>query len=440
MNLEQMRAAAIKAAQAIIAKAKAENREHTADEVTELEAKAAEVTELDGKIAAAKRSADVAAKFAGLTVDENGIELDANGTPKAKGDGTGTGTKAKADDPADAQTLGEWFVKSGGVKSLESSAGTQRSVAVKGEFTGPKAKAATDTQVTGGAYAGPGQTGLLVPGFDTNVEMTPRQQPTIANLLGSGTTTLTALTYFVQGVKDGRPAATAELGRKPQVHYNWTSRTDTLKKIAGITKISDEAEQDIPYLVSEINGQLLYDLAMEEERLLLNGTGTDPEIQGLLNRSGIQSVTAVAADAVQDVVFRAMTQVQTATMLAPDGIVIHPLTYQALRLKRDGNGQYYGGGFFQGQYGNDGFDWQPPLWGMRTVVTAAVDVNTILTGNFRSAATVYRKGGIRLESTNSNEDDFEFNRITIRAEERLMLQVRRPLAIAKVNVAAATGN
>lgn len=440
MNLKEQRAGLLAKAQGIIAKVKGENRaDLTPEEMAELKGIDAEVAELDTKIKAADDSADLMARL-GKSDPEGG---------KAKGDkgaGPDGGKGSVIDEDGNvldtpARSLGEHFVKSGGLEAMQKAAGdsSRFQVGTTDEYMGPlRSKAATDTQVAGSTYAGPGQTGLLVPGFDTNVEMAPRVQPTIANLLSSGTTTLTALTYFVQGVKDGAPAPTKELGRKPQVHYNWTSRTDTLKKIAGVTKISDEAIQDLAYLVSEIDGQLLYDLVMAEENQLVNGSGTDPEIEGLLNRSGVQRITAVAGDAAQDVIFRAMTSVQVASQLAPDGIVIHPLSYQELRLKRDGNGQYFGGGFFQGQYGNGGgLDWQPPLWGLRTVVTPAVAVDQVLVGAFRAAGTVYRKGGVRLESTNSNEDDFEFNRITIRAEERILLQLRRPLAIAIVDLTLA---
>lgn len=436
MNLKEQLAALIKSAQEITVKVKAEGRAPTEDETAKLKEFGVKHDELVAAIAKADESDAVLAKFANMTPAAPDAPKDDKAPAGKSAKGTNAAPEVKA-----VSSLGDFFVKSGGVEAMQKAADSSSrfQASVPDEYTGPlHSKAATDTQVTGGTFAGPGQAGLLVPGFDTNVEMAPRVQPTIANLLSSGTTTLTALTYFVQGVKDGAPAPTAELGRKPQVHYNWTSRTDTLKKIAGVTKISDEAIEDLAYLVSEIDGQLLYDLTMAEENQLLNGSGTDPEITGILNRSGIQSITAVAEDAAQDVIFRAMTSVQTASQLAPDGIVIHPLKYQELRLKRDGNGQYFGGGFFQGQYGNGGgLDWQPPLWGLKTVVTPAVSINLVLVGAFRMAGTVYRKGGVRLESTNSNEDDFEFNRITIRAEERIMLQLRRPLAIAKVDLTLA---
>lgn len=349
------------------------------------------------------------------------------------------GTKTDPSDPfgrdVEADSLGDFFVKSGGLKAVQEQIGGQFRVAAPGTYNLYKRgrttamKAATDAQST--TQDG----GLTYPAYDTNVVMLPRLQPTIADLLGSGSISATSLQYWIQVAKEGGPAAVAELGHKPFVHYTWDTRTDTLSKLAGLTKISDEAFADIPYIVSEINGQLLYDLAMVEESQLLNGDGVGANLEGLLGRSGIASLTKQVADSVADTVFKAMTLVQTTNFFAPDGIVIHPTTYQNLRLEKDENGQYYGGGFFASAYNNgDGLNWQPPLWGLKTVVTPAVAVDQILVGNFRQAATVYRKGGVSIDSTNSNVDDFEYNRVTVRVEERLLLQVKRPGAVVKVDL------
>src|SRR5690606_36646401 len=93
-------------------------------------------------------------------------------------------------------------------------------------------------------------------------------------------------------------------------------------------------------------------LGLKEEAQLLSGNGQGQNIKGLLARNGVQSVQSASADDDADAVFRAMTAIQTATGLSADGIAIHPLDYQAFRLSKDGNGQYYGGGYFAGQYGN----------------------------------------------------------------------------------------
>lgn len=78
---------------------------------------------------------------------------------------------------------------------------------------------------------------------------------------------------------------------------------------------------------------------------------------------------------------------------------------------------------------------QPNLWGLRTVVTPSIAQGTALVGAFSQAATVYRKGGVRVESTNSHSDDFTHNLNTVRVEERIGLAVPVPSGFAKVNLA-----
>lgn len=334
------------------------------------------------------------------------------------------GIGEKLDEPknAAAKTLGDHFVKTAG-EALTKATGNNWTV------TAPEVKAASDVNVTGDS--------ATMVQYDTNVVRLARQAPTIADLLASGTLSQPTLQYWVQGAVEGAPTAVAENAQKPFVHFTWSEVTESLKKLAALTKVSDEMRSDLDFLVSIINQDLVTELLTVEEAQLLTGAGTGANLHGLTLRSGIQTeaaTTAVSGADNADALFRAMTKVQTATFLRPNGVVMHPADYQALRLKRDSNGQYYGGGFFQGQYGSaDGLQWAQPVWGLKTVVTSAIASGTALVGDF-SQGTVYRKGGVSVDATNSNEDDFEFNRITLRAEERLALAVRRPAAFVKVTL------
>ena len=67
-------------------------------------------------------------------------------------------------------------------------------------------------------------------------------------------------------------------------------------------------------------------------------------------------------------------------------------------------------------------------------MSAAVPAGTALVGAFNAATTVYRKGGVRVESTNSHATDFTSNLITTRIEERIALAVRIPAAIVEVTL------
>lgn len=403
-TLSEQRTDELKAARGLIEAAKKENRELSADELKALEGHKTKVTALDGQIA-------------GKKLVDSVMELG------------GTDDERKEDDekPTPAKSLGEHFaqhVKADGLARLKSISGF--TVATP-EFV--PGKAATDPQLTTGAVYSP-----LLTEVDRTIVRAYRPGPVVADLLGSGTISGNAVSYFVEGAVEGAFTTVAEGAAKPQMHFvDPTAKTDSLKKIAAWFDQSDEMTEDLDFMVSEINNRGLYLLGMFEEAQLLSGPGTGTTVLGLLNRSGIQTEVSAAGGADDAAaLFRSMTKVQTATGLAADGIVINPTDYQRLRLSKDANGQYYGGGYFTGQYGQGGVLQQPPLWGLRTVVTSAVAAGTAVVGAFNQAGTVYRKGGVRVESTNSDAGKFTSNIITTRIEERVALAVRIPSAVVKV--------
>lgn len=403
-SIKEQRDEAASKARAIGETAKAADRELTLDEANEINELATAVKGFDELI---EKSNEARAKL-----DAMGDAAKSAPTPEQKG----------ADVPA--KSIGEHAVKTFGTELANFKGSSQRF-----SLGAPEFKAATDSQSRADG-------GALHPQIDETVVQGFRERPTIATWLGSGTLTATSITYYVEALKEGAFSAVAEGGLKPQLHYTYDQVNDALTKIAGRIKVNDEMAEDLPFLVSEINGRLLYDLVMFEEAQLLNGNGTAPQLRGLLNRVGVQVETAATLEDNADAVFRALTKVQTATGLTADGIVINPIDYQNFRLAKDANDQYMGGGFFQGQYGNGGLVQSPALWGYNTVVTSAIAQGTVLVGAGKQGATVYRKGGVRVEATNSNEDDFNYNRVSIRAEERLALAVRKPSAFVKVTLSA----
>jgi len=398
VTLQEQRATVIKEAEAVVSAAKAADRALTADESEQVTKALADVEGIDAKIKS------------GTLVD------------KVLALGTG---KAEDDDAADS--LGAHFMKHAGAKLADIRGIKNASVAAP-EFI--PSKASVTTGGTAGVF------GNILTEFDRTIVRGYREQPVVADLLASGTIAGQAIQYFVEGAVTGQPGMVAEGAAKPEFTVALpTTVTDSLRKIAGWFTTTDEMTEDLPFMVSEINNRLLYRLAMVEEQQLLNGAGTGQNLQGVLLRSGIQTETqAVAPDTGPEALFRAMTKIQTATGFAADGLVIHPSDYQSIRLSKDANGQYFGGGFFTGPYGQGGIMQNPPIWGLRTVVSTAVAAKTAVVGAWRQGGTVYRKGGVRVESTNTHSDNFTSNLVTVRAEERIGLAVRVPAAFVKVTL------
>lgn len=403
-------------AKGIAEKAKGENRGLTTEEQQEIGAHLTEVKTINEALVAEAKSKELMGQLDAMAIS----------VPEAYQKG-GDGANAPQ------LSLGEHFIKHAHGAMVEAK-GQQGKTFVAPDWG---TKAATDPQAVGGWTAG---TPFLTE-FDRTIVRALRIRLTVADLLSQGTISGNAISYLVEAAMEGNFTTVDEGAAKPQIHFvNPTQVTDALKKIAGFIKLTDEFIDDADFLVTEINNRLLYQLGYFEEQQLLSGNGTGTNLLGLLNRSGIQTEASASFATTPrdwpDAIFRGMTKVSVNSGFPPDGLVINPLDYQTFRLQKDNNQQYYGGGFFQGSYGELGVGIMinPPLWGLKTVVTPAIAQGTVAVGAFQSVATVYRKGGVRVEAATQHASDFTSNLVTIRAEERVALAVRVPLGICKVTL------
>lgn len=362
------------------------------------DAKRALTEAMAGTDAEAIKSATEAVKAA-----QSAIDAAKEGEALIKSLGTNDGKKA--DEDKAARTLGEFAAK-----NLDFTA--MRLGAAKSAGTGFGFKAATDTHVS-----------VATEVIDQRVVDIPRDLA-IRALFGSETISGTALKYFVMGATEGAPTTVAENAQKPQFHVPYTPATATLQKIAGWYYETDELIEDNAFLRSSIDNRGLYAL--------------DKAIEGFLSTTllGTTGLGTIAQAPTADNIFAAIMQVKTSTGFDADAIVINPADYQTLRLAKDGgaSGQYYGGGYFYGPYGNGSNVQQPGLWGLNTVITNAVTSGTVLVGAFRQGASVLTKAGdgTRVEVVTGDHDDRTNNRVTVIVEERLGLAVRYPGAFVKV--------
>ena len=130
------------------------------------------------------------------------------------------------------------------------------------------------------------------------------------------------------------------------------------------------------------------------------------------------------------------------TGYAPDALLINPTDWATLLQTKDSNLQYLLGGPAFGPYGNGGYNGNPRIWGLNVIESAGIPQGECCVGAFKAGAAVITKAneGFRVEVSNSDQDDFIKNIITIRIEERLALAVRVPAAFEIVGTpGGATG-
>ena len=329
-----------------------------------------------------------------------------------------------------AKSLGEHFVK-----HMPQTHEKRFSIAA------PEFKANTDPLAIG-TVASPQVPRALVTDIDRNIVPEVIAETYLRGLFGSEVISGNALTFFKEGALEyanGKPYGfdtVTEGSAKPQVSFaDPTAVTVALTKIAAFIKETNEYIDDAPFLASAINGRLLNYLRLREEAFLL------AELAGT---SGIQADTTswtngdmADAQAIADIIFAKMMAVQQQSGFAADAIIMNPAVWQTLRLgKLSATNAYIGGGYFADGQGKQ-------LWGVPVYLSTFVDApvsgsakGDIWVGSFKACGSVVSKGGVSVEATNSDQDDFIKNKMTIRAEERLALAVRRPAGFCKITKAA----
>ncbi len=254
-----------------------------------------------------------------------------------------------------------------------------------------------------------------------------QQMLMVADLFAQGQTNALTVRYIQEDTYTNAATAVAEGSAKPESTLDVSEVDATVRKIAVWTKVTDEMLADFDQIASYINARLAYMVQALEDNHLINGTGANNQIKGVLNFSGIQTVSGATNPL--DGVLRAISYVRGANGAGfgePTAIVMHPKDWMNSKLSKDLNNQYYGGGPFSGIYGQGMYSNVYNMWGLPCVVTTSIAQGTALVGDFRSGAQIFRKKGLTIESTNSNEDDFKNNLVMIRAEERLALAVYQP--------------
>lgn len=323
-----------------------------------------------------------------------------------------------------ALSIGERFVKSESYRAQQGRKGSKRTMILEigdeCQFRSNPFNAATEGLTS--IQKLPGVPGLL------------DQQPLrIAALFAQGTTDGLTVRYIQEDSYTQAATAVAEGASKPAADLSVSEVDATVRKIAVYTKVTEEMADDFSQMQSYVNARLGYMVQALEDNHLLNGSGSSNQIKGILNFTGLQTVSG--ATSATDALARAIAYVRGANgagFVEPDAVIIHPLDYLNLKLTRDGNNQYQGGGPFFGQYGVGPYSNVGSIWGLPAVITTAIAQGTALTGAFKFAAQIFRRMGLTIESTNSDQDDFIKNLMTIRAEERLALACYKPAAFASV--------
>jgi len=329
--------------------------------------------------------------------------------------------KPGPDTKDELKTLGEVVVENENVKSrlLGDGASKRGQVQVTVDT-----KAILSATGTWGATASISNS-LVVADRQAPVAM-PMRQMTVRDLVAPGETSSNAIEYAVQTARTNNAAVVAENTTKPYSNYTWNLVNFPVRTIAHLVKASRQILDDAPALRSIIDAEMRYGLSLAEEAELLYGDGTGAHVLGIVPQATAYSAAfAVTGETAIDRIRLAMLQGVLA-LYPMTGTVLNPTDWTKIEMLKDGMGRYL--------IGDPQGTVAPRLWGLPVVASIAMNAGTFLTGAFKYGAQIFDRMAIEVLISTENADDFEKNMISIRAEERLALVVKRPAAFITGNL------
>lgn len=368
-------------------------------------------------------TADEQKEFDSFTATANDLQarIDrANGVNEAADRMRALGGPVRSEGPAGAATVagtaGQQFVASDAFRNRTNRGGRFSTELVD-------IQAATFTSASGGSSLVQTQ---VLPG----VVPVLFEIPTVASLYSQIPVTSSSVRIVQQSSAVNAAAEVADEGStKPEATIAYAEVDEPVRTVAVMLPVSNQMLEDAPALAATIDQQLRAMVDARIDSQLLNGNGTSPNLEGVLNRSGLATtVTKGGSETYAEAVARQMFAIQNANPgIVADAVILNPADWQSIVLSKDANDRYFAGGPFISPQAQT-------LWGLRVATTSAIAVGTALVGAFRTAGQLYRRSTIAVQISDSHEDYFARNLQSIRAEARVGLGLLRTTAFGIVDL------
>lgn len=303
------------------------------------------------------------------------------------------------------------FDKDGGFKSLKK--GEQRTLEVK----------VAGTMTTSNIDAvGTNSIPFTLAQFEQGLTRIVRRMPFIQELCNVGTTLKKYVQWAEQAnADDGEAATTAEGAAKHQTDFDIVEKSAEVKKITAYIKVSTEMLDDVDFMRSEINTELMEIIKLKLDEQILLGDGTGTNLSGIITTATAWAAGNFADTIVDaneyDVLRTAISQIETATPngpFTPNYIVLHPEDLAKMELEKDTQGRYVIYPFGDAVGGK--------VKGVPIITNIGMTAGKFLVGDFTKSRVLIRKDATI--AVGYENDDFTKNLVTILGELRAVHYVK----------------
>lgn len=293
-------------------------------------------------------------------------------------------------------------------------------------------KAAGDMSY-GTNFAGDSAT-VLTTEYRQNVLSLLEETLWLRNIIPGGTTNASSIWYPRHIGGEGSPAPwdystnSSTTAAKPLFDFDFDAVNAPVEWIAGIVRVPRQMLDDVAFLRSFLQANMLRKLFQAENNQILNGNGVSPNLQGLLPiADDYDGTMTIAVEKIIDAAYGQIVEAQG----TPTHVLLHPRDAVAIALnKASGSGEY------DLPNGSVGYvNGRLTIAGLTVVPTVQIARNNFLVGDMRATQFITRLAP-ELRFFDQNRDDAEKNFITIRIEERAALVTYYPELFVKGTLTA----
>ncbi|MCT4238504.1 phage major capsid protein [Elizabethkingia anophelis] len=255
---------------------------------------------------------------------------------------------------------------------------------------------------------------------DRTISKSPSRMPLFRNLINVSTIKGNKVTWVNKEANEGGAGMTAEGAKKSQVSWTYTEESADVKKITEFIKVSKEALDDLDFLRSEINSELIEGVELKLDEQISSGDGAGLNLKGILPQVPVFNVTGTPLDksvsnANKRDVLRSAVALIRKNRFNANYIIINPMDGATMELEKGTDGHYI----------------LPPFTsvdGTKVGATLVVENEAIAEGEFLAGD--FTKSNLRIkEEININvgysDDDFVKNLVTILAEMRAVHYIKK---------------
>jgi HK97 family phage major capsid protein len=270
-----------------------------------------------------------------------------------------------------------------------------------------------------------GSDATVAPDRKTGIVQGDFQFLTLEQLFASIPTTSNAIEYTKEATFTNNAAEAAEGAEKGESVNTFSLVNMPVSTVAHWLRISRQLASDNVALAAYVNSRMVYGVNRRVETQLGSGDGVSPDISGILDAGNF------TAHGFADAALGTLKKVNLITKMVaslwvngglPGAILLNPVDWAQIQVDlTDSTGNSARVDYSDGV--------APRLNGIRVVQSNGITADNVVVGDFQMAGAIHNREGVIVEMSDSDDDNFTKNMITIRAERRLALTIERPSMI-----------